>query len=213
MSYMKNRLLFAASLMAVLLSVAAAIQDYFIGDLFIAREIQSIRVAPWEETMEVVSAIGEELPMAVTTSIFFGWFLWKRQKAEYMVLGAALLSLAVNPVLKLLVDRPRPTEDLVIIWRDAEGVGFPSGHAFTAIILFGLLYYLAPTVVPWRRAVTLLRISSIMLIVLIGISRVYLGAHWPSDVLGGFLVGGIMLTLLIHLHRRYSPQMEPSQAD
>ena len=68
------------------------------------------------------------------------------------------------------------------------------------MILFGLVYYLAPIMVPWKRAVRLLRLSSFMLILLIGISRVYLGAHWPSDVLGGFLVGGIMLTLLIHLH-------------
>jgi undecaprenyl-diphosphatase len=213
MSSMQTRLLVVASLIAALLCGAASIQDYFVGDLFLARAIQEIRVAPWEETMEVVSTIGEELPMAVMASVFFVWFLWKRQRAEYMVFGGALLSLAVNPVLKLLVDRPRPTEDLVIIWRDAEGVGFPSGHAFTAIILFGLLYYLAPTIIPWKRAVPLLRLSCIMLIILMGISRVYLGAHWPSDVLGGFLVGGIMLMLLIHLHRRYSPQIEPSQAD
>ena len=129
-----------------------------------------------------------------------------------MVLGGALLSMAVNPMLKFLVDRPRPTEDLVMIWRDPAGMGFPSGHASTAMILFGLIYYLAPIIVPWKWAVPLLRLSSFMPILLIGISRVYLGAHWPSDVLGGFLVGGVILTLLIHLHRQYSPQMELSQA-
>ena len=120
-----------------------------------------------------------------------------------MVLGGALLSQGVNPLLKLLVDRPRPTEDLLMIWRDPAGLGFPSGHAYTAIILFGLIYYLAPSVVPWKWIVRLLRLSSLILIVLIGISRVYLGAHWPSDVLGGFLVGGIMLAILSQLHRRY----------
>ena len=150
--------------------------------------------------------------MIVMALTFFGWFLWRGQKAEYIVFGGALLSLAVNPVLKLLVDRPRPTEDLVIIWRDSAGLGFPSGHAYTAMVLFGLLYYLAPIIVRWKRAVLLLRLSSLMLILLIGISRVYLGAHWPSDVLGGFLVGGIILTLLIHLHRQYTPQLESSQA-
>lgn len=213
MSSMQIRLLVVASLMAVLLCAAASIQDYFFGDLFLARAIQEIRVTPWDETMEAVSIIGRGLPMAVMALAFFGWFLWKRQKAECMVFGSALLSLAVNPVLKLLVDRPRPTEDLVITWSDYGGLGFPSGHAFTAIILFGLLCYLAPMIVPWKRGVPLLRLSSLLLIILIGISRVYLGAHWPSDVLGGFLVGGIVLTLLIHLHRQYSPQMEPSQAD
>ena len=212
MSSMQTRLLVIASLVAVLLSVAAAMQDHFVGDLFLAREIQSIKIAPWEEAMEVASTIGRWMPMAVTTLVFFGWFLWKKQKAEYIVLGAALLSLLVNPVLKLLVDRPRPSGDLMTILRDSGGTGFPSGHAYTAMILLGLLYYLAPTTVPWKRVVTLLRITSIMLIVLIGISRVYLGAHWPSDVLGGFLVGGIILTLLIHLHHQYSPHMKPPEA-
>ncbi len=212
MSSMNIRLLIIASLMVVLLSVAAAIQDYFFGDLYLAKAIQDINGAPWEETMEAVTTIGRGLPMIVMALTFFGWFLWRGQKAEYMVLGGALLSLAVNPVLKILVDRPRPTEDLVMIWRDPAGMGFPSGHAATAMILFGLVYYLAPIMVPWKRAILLLRFSSLMLILLIGISRVYLGAHWPSDVLGGFLVGGIMLTLLIHLHRQYSPQTEPSRA-
>ena len=149
--------------------------------------------------------------MIVMALTFFGWFLWRGQKAEYIVFGGALLSLAVNPVLKILVDRPRPTEDLLVIWGDPGGMGFPSGHAYTAIIMFGLLYYLTPIVIPWRKLVHLIQYSSLTLIILIGISRVYLGAHWPSDVLGGFLVGGIILTLLIHLHQQYSPQLETSQ--
>ena len=212
MSLMKTRFLVISSLLVILLSVAAAIQDYFFGDLYLARAIQDIRVSPWEDTMEAVSTIGRGLPMIAMALAFFCWFLLRGQRAEYMVLGAALLSLAVNPLLKILVDRPRPTEDLVMIWRNPDGMGFPSGHASTALILFGLIYYLAPIIVPWKRAVTMLRFSSLMLILLIGISRVYLGAHWPSDVVGGFLVGGITLTLLIHLHRQYSPQREPSGA-
>ena len=212
MKFMKTRLLVIAFLMVALLSIAATIQDYFFGDLYLARVIQDIRVAPWDETMEAVTTIGRGLPMVIMALAFFIWFLWRGQKAEYIVLAGALLSLAVNPMLKILVDRPRPTEDLVMIWRDPAGMGFPSGHAATAMILFGLVYYLAPIVVPWKTGVQLLRLSSFMLILLIGISRVYLGAHWPSDVLGGFLVGGIMLTLLIHLHRQYSPQVEPSRA-
>jgi undecaprenyl-diphosphatase len=212
MSFMRSRLFILATLFAVLLCAAAAIQDYFFGDLFLARVIQEIRPSPWEEIMETVSIIGMGLPMVFLALAFFGWFLWKKQKAEYMVLGGALLSLTVNPVLKLLVDRPRPTEDLVIIWRDSAGLGFPSGHAYTAMVLFGLLYYLTPIVIPWRRVIPLLRFTFLALIILMGISRVYLGAHWPSDVLGGFLVGGIILTLLIHLHRQYTPQLESSQA-
>jgi undecaprenyl-diphosphatase len=210
MFVMRVRLL-AAIFVAILLSTAAAIQDYFFGDLFLARAIQNIRFAPWEELMETASEIGRWLPMTISAAAAFGWFIWKKRRAEYIVLGAALLSLTVNPMLKFLVDRPRPTEDLVVIWGDPAGMGFPSGHAYTAMIMFGLLYYLTPIVIPWRKLVHLIQYSSLTLIILIGISRVYLGAHWPSDVLGGFLVGGIILTLLIHLHQQYSPQLETSQ--
>ena len=212
MKSMKARFLILASLMVILLSVAATVQDYFFGDLYLARAIQEIRISPWENIMEAVSTIGRGPHMVIMALTLFGWFLWRRQKAEYIVLGGALMGLTVNPLLKFLVDRPRPTEDLVMIWRDPAGAGFPSGHAATAMILFGLIYYLAPIMFPWKRAVSLLRLSSSMLILLICISRVYLGAHWPSDVIGGFLVGSIILTLLIHLHRQYRPQIEPSRA-
>ena len=107
---MHMRLLLLATLLMGLLSASAAIQDYFFGDRFLARAIQDIRLSPWEELMETVTAIGKGLPMVVLAFGIFSWFLWKKQKAEYIVLGAALLSLAVNPVLKFLVDRPRPTD-------------------------------------------------------------------------------------------------------
>ena len=114
--------------------------------------------------------------MAALGLALLGWFMWRKQRAESMVVAGALLSLAVSPLLKILVDRPRPTEELLTIWRDPSGLGFPSGHAYTAMILFGLIYYLTPSVVPWKWVVRLIRLSSLILIVLIGISRVYLGA-------------------------------------
>ena len=209
---MRARLLAVTLLMAVLLSLGAAARDHFSGDLALARAIQDVRAAPLEETMEFASVVGRGLPMVAGAFAIFCWLLWKRQKAEYLAVGGALLSLGLNPVLKLLVERPRPTEDLVMVWREQSGLSFPSGHAFTAILLFGLLYYLVPTFLRWQRAITLVRILSLTMIILIGISRVYLGAHWPSDVLGGFLFGGIMLALVIHLHQQHTAQEELNQA-
>jgi len=212
MSGMNKRLLVGALLLVIALSCGAAIQDYFLGDIYLARAVQEIKIVLWQDTMEVVSLAGTVRPMLVMTFALFCWFLLKRQKAEYMVMGGALLGLAVNPMLKLLVDRPRPSEDLVAIWTDTSGMGFPSGHAATAMILFGLLCYLAPLLAPWKTATLIVRVFSLTMIGLIGVSRVYLGAHWPSDVLGGFLVGGIILSLLIHLHHQYSPHFSESRA-
>ena len=199
---MKTRLLAIALPMAVLLSVGAAFQDYFVGDLFLARAVQDIEVTPLRETMELVTFIGKWPILAAIALACTVWLLWRKYRAEALVFGAALLSFGLNPLLK----------ELVVVWHSHSNMSFPSGHAYTSVVIFGLLYYLAPILFPWRRAVPLVRVSSLSLIALIGLSRVYLGAHWPSDVLGGILVGGIVLALLIHLHRRLSPEGDAARS-
>jgi membrane-associated phospholipid phosphatase len=89
--------------------------------------------------------------------------------------------------LKYLFHRPRPT--LIFAGHvKYTGYSFPSGHSFCAIVVFGLLaYWLAAKATPWRRRG--FWIASICFIFLVGFSRVFLGAHYPSDVIGGFAVG------------------------
>ena len=200
---MKTNLLLIGFIVAVALSFGAAAWDYFAGDLFLALAVQDIRFSQWHSVMEVVSSIVKALPMAIGAAIVFCWLVWKRKRSEYLTVGIALISLGLNPLLKLLIERPRPTEDLVSVLGHYSGLSFPSGHAFTSMLMFGLLFYLAPLILKWQRAIYLTRTACLAMIILTGISRVYLGAHWPSDVLGGFLFGGIVLTLLISLHQRH----------
>jgi len=187
-------------LVVVALSIGAAIQDYFVGDHWLAKTIQEATAAPWEKTMEVVSLIGQTPVLIAMALVLSTWFLWKKQRAEALTLLGVIVSFAIGPVLKNVVDRPRPADDLVVVWQDHNSLSFPSGHAFTAVVLFGILYYLVPLLVPGKAAAYITRASLVLLILLIGISRVYLGAHWPSDVLGGFLYGAITLAFLIRLH-------------
>ena len=202
---MQLRLPFIILPLAALLSVGAAVKDRFTGDLFVARAVQSIRADPWEEVMEGVSFVGQA-PFLVAAAVFMALFLWRKQTGACVALAAAVLSFGIGPVLKFIVDRPRPSEDLIAVWRSQDTLSFPSGHAFTAVLVFGILFYLAPRLVSWRWAALLMRVSSASLILLIGISRVYLGAHWPSDVLGGLLYGGLVLTFLIYAHGLCSAQ-------
>lgn len=193
-----------ALVMAIVLSAGAVVQEYFVGDVFLVRAVQSATLGPWTATMKVATSIGQNFVLIALALALFLWLLQTRRRAEASVVLGAVLSLGINPVLKLVVDRPRPADDLVVVWSDFGGLGFPSGHAFSAVVLFGLLYYLAPRFNLHRKLATLVRVLSLLLIVLVGLSRVYLGAHWPSDVLGGFLYGSITLILLVGIHRSLS---------
>ena len=201
MSSTKMRLLTIALAMAALLSAFAAVGDYFTGDLFLARAIQGVRFGPVQEAMQVVSYFGKTLPLLAVALAVFLWSLRKQLKPACLVALGAILSFGTSPILKFMVDRPRPSTDLVAVWRYHESLSFPSGHVFNTTILFGLLFYLAPMLFPWKPVYYIVRGMSLSLIFLTGLSRVYLGAHWPSDVLGGFLFGALVLALLITIHR------------
>lgn len=119
-----------------------------------------------------------------------------------LVLAAGLSSLLGSPI-KIAVNRPRPTAALVQVFATEHGTGFPSGHALFAAVVLGFLTYLAVTHLRRHSLRTLSFAGLLTLILLIGISRVYLGAHWPSDVLGGYLVGAAFLAVLIWLYRMW----------
>jgi membrane-associated phospholipid phosphatase len=120
---------------------------------------------------------------------------------EALLLPASMLATLLNVGLKELVDRPRPAADLVAVSDHPSSPSFPSGHADTAVVLYGLLFYFITLYV--RRPVLRLLGQAICMwvIVFAGMERVFVGAHWPSDVLGGYYLGGLTLAALITGHR------------
>jgi membrane-associated phospholipid phosphatase len=129
-----------------------------------------------------------------------------------LVLAAALTSL-VDSALKLAISSARPTADLVQVFEaHKSGTGFPSGHALFAAVFLGFIAYLTAIHVQQRRLRILILPTLLALILLIGASRVYLGAHWPSDVLGGYLIGGIFLSAIIWIYRTLKPRYSPKIA-
>lgn len=120
----------------------------------------------------------------------------------------ALLSHAVNHLVKGQVCRTRP--DAVFHLISQGGYSFPSGHSMTGIFFYGMLLYSArrmilefdaalPEEARKKRiyCARALTVFGILLIGLIGISRIYVGVHFPSDVLGGWLLGGALLVLAV----------------
>jgi undecaprenyl-diphosphatase len=119
-------------------------------------------------------------------------------KRHYQLLKAEawlLASLSLATVLKLITQRVRP-DTLYVHNMRFKTYSFPSAHAYISMVVLGFLAYLAVRYwhQPWGIIAAVLLSLAILLI---GVSRIYLGAHFPTDVLGGWLLGGIVLFLVI----------------
>ena len=115
----------------------------------------------------------------------------------------------LDVLLKQIFNRPRPP--LAIMYTHAAGSSFPSGHAMGAIITYGMLAYIIKIHSHSRALNTSTIIITVVLVTAIGFSRLYLGVHYLSDVLGGYSLGGIWLMLCIAgIERARSQQSPPS---
>lgn len=188
---------------ALAMSVAARQGEPFPLDVGVADLVKSWQFPLLDPVMYGVSAIGWfriAAPTTVAAVITVG-VLGLRWQA--VILGiAALTGHLFNQMLKAILERPRPAmgaEEMAALGVDT--FAFPSGHAQSFTIFYGFLAYLIWQHVPWPWLRRLGVVLALTMIVLVGISRVYLGVHWPSDVLGAYGIGILWVLLWTRLLR------------
>ncbi len=194
---------------AVMLSWIAQRTQFFPGDMAITKILQKRKNPLVRKFMLGISEIGFpklSIPLSIGFAAIF-WTLRFRLEAFFILLTSS--SHLLNALVKRLIKRPRPTNELVTVARVINEPSFPSGHVMHYINFFGLLSYLLATNWHSGRLRNILIAICIALIVFIGPSRVYLGAHWPSDVMAGYLYGGLWFGGIMALYLRVKSWIHP----
>lgn len=174
---------------------------FFAIDLQVTKAIQMINFPSFALLMKLVSWPGFSPQSIIITGLIFlliyGFGLhWEAITALF----AAVFPTAINVLVKNLIQRPRPLPNLVNVIDLLPSYSFPSGHVmfytcFLGFIVFLDFSLLKPSI---KRSLVLVLLGS--LVAMVGISRIYLGQHWASDVLGAYLLGGLTLAVIIQIY-------------
>ena len=129
-----------------------------------------------------------------------------REKYGFKFAIAALSSTALYQIMKYIFQRPRP--DLALRLIEQGGYSFPSGHSMNCLVSYGILIYLLLKYCENRRLAKILSVGLGLLIVLIGFSRVYVGVHYPTDIIGGWSLGIAVLVAIIYGFEKFDSRSE-----
>ncbi|MDR3693062.1 phosphatase PAP2 family protein [Mucilaginibacter sp.] len=192
-----NFVLGSISIGFVVVTILIIIFPHSFVDLKFSREMQEHQNPFLDTTMKMASWFGYFPGSGIVVLLgALVFFIFKYRKEALFVLLTSISGL-ISSIVKMLVNRPRPTAPTVRIVQKVNEQSFPSGHVLFYIVYFGflmvLMYQLKTIPKMIRIAVA---VFSAMLIFAIPFSRIYLGAHWFTDVLGGFLLGMLCLYLL-----------------
>ena len=141
----------------------------------------------------VFSFLGSTVFIVSLNVIIFLYFMIKKQYRYTLFVTNSLISVIFNNIVKLLVQRPRPDNSLWLITE--SGYSFPSGHTMISVLFYGTIIYFLHRYRP--KHFVLYTVLLIFLMVGIGVSRIYLGVHYASDVFGGYFLASILICVTI----------------
>lgn len=160
--------------------------EFYQFDSMIFSFIYSLRTPILTDLMLLISFLGRDIVIFATVAITVFLFFTNHKKEAFLFGFILAMEPVLNNSIKLLTQRPRPVIDPIII---EQTYSFPSEHTMVAFVFWASVSYLIFHFTKNKRLAILVSIFSIIMIILTAISRVYLGVHFPSDVLAGFLGG------------------------
>ncbi|ARD49682.1 hypothetical protein SporoP37_08610 [Sporosarcina sp. P37] len=167
--------------------------------------------APWlTSVMKMFTTIGSTSAVAFISLMALGLLLWKKHRAQAMLFIAVIAGTGIlNQVLKFIFKRQRPDFNRLI---EIGGYSFPSGHTMMAFSLYTILAYIVwrNLMHSWTRVV--IPLAAGVMIVMIAVSRIYLGVHFPSDIVGGVLASALWLIASIAMYQRFQRQKQANAA-
>lgn len=164
-----------------------------------------------EEAVRDVTALGSMIVLVMVTAVtIFYLLLVRRGRSALLVLVTVGGGQILSSVLKLGIDRPRP--DLVSHLAQVQTLSFPSGHAMMAAVTYLTLGTMLAGIVPGRATKIYVLGVAVLVTLMVGVSRLYLGVHWPSDVLAGWCAGFAWAMLCWLVARRLLRRGEPERS-
>ncbi|WP_294332966.1 phosphatase PAP2 family protein [Chryseobacterium sp. sg2396] len=203
-----KRLLFRATLITFLIAfITLSCIVFFLPleylDIHISEEIQEKQTPDLNILMIWLSWFGRTSVSVVMVGIILLIFFILRLKKEAVLMVSTLLSGILGLGLKMLINRPRPSKDLVVLLEETKYQSFPSGHVLFYTVFFGALILIILHLKNIKYKFKLFLIIICLSMIFFGaVSRVYLGAHWFTDVLGGFILGILCVLIMAYFYVR-----------
>lgn len=165
--------------------------------------IYGLRASGLDTVMEGITYLGNWQSVTIVCLLLLAY---DKTRVPFGVLGStvAITDSLLNKGLKMLFERARPDDILPLI--DQGGYAFPSGHSVTSMAFYGLLLFLVQARMEDRKKANALSAVLLLLIALIGPSRIYLGVHYPTDVLAGWAEGIFVATAVYLLAMKFMPE-------
>jgi undecaprenyl-diphosphatase len=160
--------------------------DFINFDIYVSNLVYTWRTPQLTDVMIFITRLGDYFPFVVASLLSIIFLIKKHRKEALLFSLTLIMGILLNLGLKFFIQRPRPQLEPLVVELTS---GFPSGHAMNSFIFFSLLSFFSFHFFRNKRLTTAISLVSFLCVILVGLSRIYLGVHYLSDIVAGYIAG------------------------